>query len=131
MNMQELGTVMEHQIDIKMILLNNGFLGMVRQWQTLFFDGRYSGTPMMNPDYGLIAKAYGIPYLKVQKVKGIKPALQRAIEQKGPILVEFICDPTEVILPMVPSGGGFNDMIVARPKKEKSASTKKKKGDKS
>jgi len=131
MNMQELGTVMEHQIDIKMILLNNGFLGMVRQWQTLFFDGRYSGTPMMNPDYGLIAKAYGIPYLKVKKVKDIMPALQKAIAQKGPILLEFVCDPTEVILPMIPAGGGFNDMIVARPQKEKSASKKKRKGDKS
>ena len=130
MNMQELGTVMENQIDIKMILLNNGYLGMVRQWQTLFFDGRYSGTPMMNPDYGLIAKAYGIPYLKVKKVKDIMPALQKAIEHKGPILLEFICDPTEVILPMIPSDGGFNDMIIARPVKEKSASKKKSKGDK-
>ena len=131
MNMQELGTIMEHQIDIKMILLNNGYLGMVRQWQTLFFDGRYSGTPMLNPDYGLIAKAYGIPYLKVKKVKDIMPALQKAIEQKGPILLEFVCDPTEVILPMIPSEGGFNDMIVARPKKAKSASKKKRKGEKS
>jgi acetolactate synthase-1/2/3 large subunit len=131
MNMQELGTIMEHQIDIKMILLNNGYLGMVRQWQTLFFDGRYSGTPMLNPDYGLIAKAYGIPYLKVRKVKDIMPALQKAIEQKGPILLEFVCDPTEVILPMIPSEGGFNDMIVRRPKQGKSASKKKRKGEKS
>jgi len=130
MNMQELGTVMEHQIDIKMILLNNGYLGMVRQWQTLFFDGRYSGTPMLNPDYGLIAKAYDIPYLKVEKVKDITPALQKAIKQKGPILLEFVCDPTEVILPMIPSDGGFKDMIISRPKKEKPASKKKKKGEK-
>jgi acetolactate synthase-1/2/3 large subunit len=86
---------------------------------------------MLNPDYGLIAKAYGIPYLKVKNVKDITPALQKAIQQKGPILLEFVCDPTEVILPMIPSGGGFNDMIVTRPKKEKSASKKKRKGDKS
>jgi len=131
MNMQELGTVMEHQIDIKMLILNNGYLGMVRQWQTLFFDGRYSGTPMLNPDYGSIAKAYGIPYLKVKKVKEIMPALQKAIKHEGPMLLEFVCDPTEVILPMIPSGGGFNDMIVARPKKEKPASTRKGKGKKS
>ena len=60
MNMQELGTIMEHGIDVKILLFNNGYLGMVRQWQTLFFDGRYSGTPMHNPDYGHIAQAYGI-----------------------------------------------------------------------
>ena len=131
MNMQELGTIMEHQIDVKMIILNNGYLGMVRQWQTLFFDGRYSGTPMLNPDYGLIAEAYGIPYLKVEKVKDIMPALKKAIEQKGPILLEFLCDPTEVILPMIPAEGGFKDMIVSRPKREKSASKKTKKGEKS
>ena len=132
MNMQELGTIMEHGIDIKMLLFNNGYLGMVRQWQTLFFDGRYSGTPMLNPEYGLIAKAYGIPYLKVEKVKDIKPALQKAMKQKGSILVEFLCDPTEVILPMIPSGGGFNDMIVETPKKKKeSVSRKKRKGKKS
>jgi acetolactate synthase-1/2/3 large subunit len=130
MNMQELGTVMEHQIDIKIILLNNGYLGMVRQWQTLFFDGRYSGTPMLNPDYGAIAQAYGIPYRKVETVKDITPALKQAVKHKGPILLEFVCDPTEVILPMIPSGGGFNDMIVTRPPKEKSTSKKTRKGDK-
>jgi acetolactate synthase-1/2/3 large subunit len=62
MNIQELGTIMEHEIDVKIILMNNGYLGMVRQWQTLFYDGRYAGTPMKNPDYGAIAGAYGIPY---------------------------------------------------------------------
>ena len=130
MNIQELGTIMEHKIDVKMIVLNNGYLGMVRQWQTLFFDGRYSGTPMLNPNYGLIAEAYGIPYLKVENVEDIMPSLLKAIEQKGPILLEFVCDPTEVILPMIPSEGGFKDMIIARPKKEKSASKKAKKGAK-
>jgi acetolactate synthase-1/2/3 large subunit len=131
MNMQELGTVMEHDIDVKILLFNNGYLGMVRQWQTLFFDGRYSGTPMQNPDYGHIAQAYGIPYIKVEKVKDIEPALKKAVAQKGAILVEFDCDPSEVILPMIPSGGGFDDMIVTRPGKEKSASKKKRKGSKS
>ena len=131
MNMQELGTIMEHGIDVKILLFNNGYLGMVRQWQTLFFDGRYSGTPMHNPDYGHIATAYGIPYLKVEKVKEIEPALKKAAAEKGPILVEFDCDPSEVILPMIPSGGGFDDMIVTRPGAKKSASKKKRKGSKS
>jgi acetolactate synthase-1/2/3 large subunit len=115
MNLQELGTVMEQQIDVKIIILNNGYLGMVRQWQTLFFDGRYAGTPMLSPDFGLLAQAYGIPYRKVTVVAEIEPALQAAIDQQGAILLEFICDPTEVILPMIPAGGGFGDMIVKRP----------------
>jgi acetolactate synthase I/II/III large subunit len=115
MNAQELGTIMEQKIDVKIIILNNGYLGMVRQWQTLFFDGRYAGTPMLSPDFGLLSKAYGIPYRKVTQVEEIEPALQQAIDHKGAIMLEFVCDPTEVILPMIPSGGGFGDMIVKRP----------------
>lgn len=115
MNMQELGTVMEQEIDLKIIILNNGYLGMVRQWQTLFFDGRYAGTPMRSPDYGFIAKAYGIPYRKVEELNDVAPALQQAIDHAGAIILEFICDPSEVILPMIPAEGGFADMIVNRP----------------
>jgi len=124
MNIQELGTIMEQQVDIKMILLNNGYLGMVRQWQTLFFDGRYAGTPMQSPDFGFIAQAYGIPYRKVEKLKDVGPALQQAIDHDGPILLEFVCDPSEVILPMIPAEGGFGDMIVKRPEKKKKAAGK-------
>jgi len=115
MNLQELGTIMEYKIDVKIIILNNGYLGMVRQWQTLFFDGRYAGTPMLSPDYSQIAGAYGIPYRKVAVVEEVAPALQQAIDHPGAIIVEFDCDPSEVILPMIPSGGGFGDMIVKRP----------------
>ncbi|GAB4177693.1 MAG: biosynthetic-type acetolactate synthase large subunit [Geothermobacteraceae bacterium] len=119
MNMQELGTIMEQQLDIKIIILNNGYLGMVRQWQTLFFDGRYAGTPMQSPDFGHIAAAYGIPYRKVTAPEEIEPALKEAMETQGAVMVEFDCDPTEVILPMIPAGGGFDDMIVKRPKEKK------------
>jgi acetolactate synthase-1/2/3 large subunit len=119
MNIQELGTIMEQQLDVKIILLNNGHLGMVRQWQTLFFDGRYAGTPMQSPNFGLIAEAYNIPYRKVDKPEEIAAALRQAMEHQGPILLEFICDASEIILPMIPSDGGFNDMIVKRPKRKK------------
>jgi len=115
MNAQELGTIMEQQLDVKILILNNGYLGMVRQWQTLFFDGRYAGTPMQSPDFGLLAQAYGIPYRKVEKPEDVIPALQQAIDHKGAIVLEFVCDPSEVILPMIPAGGGFDDMIVKRP----------------
>ncbi len=123
MNIQELGTIMEQQIDIKMILLNNGHLGMVRQWQTLFFDERYAGTPMQSPNFGSIAEAYNIPYRKVEKLEDVTAALQQAIDNQGPILLEFVCDASEVILPMIPSDGGFGDMIVKRPKQKKPASS--------
>ncbi len=117
MNMQELGTIMEQGIDVKIMILNNGYLGMVRQWQTLFFDGRYAGTPMQSPDFGSIAKAYGLPYQKITMLDDVDEAIRTAAGHDGSYILEFICDPSEVILPMIPSGGGFGDMIVARPKK--------------
>ena len=113
MNIQELGTIMEHDIDVKIILMNNGYLGMVRQWQTLFYDGRYAGTPMKNPDYGAIAAGYGIPYAKIAMLEEIEPALRTAAEHPGAYMLEFLCDPSEIVLPMVPAGGGIADMIVS------------------
>jgi acetolactate synthase-1/2/3 large subunit len=113
MNIQELGSVMEHEVDIKILLFNNGYLGMVRQWQTLFYDGRFAGTPMKNPDFGKIAAAYGIPYRQVSEVAAIEDAISEAAEHRGAFMVEFLCDPSEVVLPMVPAGGGIADMITS------------------
>ncbi|MFO7576266.1 MAG: biosynthetic-type acetolactate synthase large subunit [Pelovirga sp.] len=115
MNAQELGTIMEKKIDVKIIILNNGYLGMVRQWQTFFFDGCYAGTPMQSPDFGLLTRAYGIPYRKVELLEDVVPALEEAIACDGAMVLEFICDPAEVILPMIPAGGGFGDMIIRHP----------------
>ena len=114
MNIQELGAIMEHGVDIKILLMNNGYLGMVRQWQTLFYDGRYAGTPMKNPDFGAIAGAYRIPYLQVTELDQVADAIKTAAEHEGAFMVEFLCDPSEIILPMVPAGGGIADMIVSR-----------------
>jgi len=114
MNIQELGAIMEHDIDVKILLMNNGYLGMVRQWQTLFYDGRYAGTPMKNPDFGAIAGAYSIPYLKVTELDQVADAIKTAAEHKGAFMVEFLCDPSEIIMPMVPSSGGIADMIVSK-----------------
>ena len=116
MNIQELGTIMEQGTDVKIMLLNNGYLGMVRQWQTLFFDGRYAGTPMQSPDYKKLASAYGLPYQKVTKPEQIDSAIRAAAEHDGTYILEFVCDPSEIVLPMIPAGGGFGDMIVSRPK---------------
>ncbi len=120
MNVQELGTIMEYGVDVKIIILNNGYLGMVRQWQTFFFDGCYAGTPMQSPDFGYLANAYGIPHRKVEKLQDVAPALQEARDHPGAMVVEFICDPGEVILPMIPSGGGFGDMIIKHPRRKPS-----------
>jgi acetolactate synthase-1/2/3 large subunit len=114
MNIQELGAIMEHGVDIKILLMNNGYLGMVRQWQTLFYDGRYAGTPMKNPDFGAIAGAYRIPYLQVTELDQVADAIKTAADHEGAFMVEFLCDPSEIILPMVPAGGGIADMIVSR-----------------
>jgi len=118
MNIQELGAIMEHEVDIKILLFNNGYLGMVRQWQTMFYDGRFAGTPMKNPDFGAIAGAYKIPYQRVSQPEQIVAALETAAEHKGPYMVEFLCDPSEIVLPMVPAGGGIADMIVTLKKGE-------------
>jgi acetolactate synthase I/II/III large subunit len=114
MNIQELGAIMEHKIDVKILLMNNGYLGMVRQWQTLFYDGRYAGTPMKNPDFGAIAGAYDIPHLKVTELDQVADAIKTAARHPGAFMVEFLCDPSEIVLPMVPAGGGIADMIVSK-----------------
>jgi acetolactate synthase-1/2/3 large subunit len=115
MNIQELGTIMEHDIDVKIVIMNNGYLGMVRQWQTLFYDGRYAGTPMKNPDFGAIAGAYGIPHRRVSDPDEVADAIRTAAEHQGAYMLEFLCDPSEIVLPMVPAGGGIADMIVSPP----------------
>ena len=129
MNLQELGTIMEQQLDVKIIILNNGYLGMVRQWQTFFFDGCYAGTPMQSPDFGHLAKAYGIPYRKIEKLTDVVPALEEAAHHQGAIILEFVCDPSEVVLPMIPSGGGFEDMIVEHPSKAAAGQAADKQGE--
>lgn len=111
MNIQELGTILEYKLDIDIILLNNSVLGMVRQWQSLFFNKRYAGTTITNPDFMKIAEAYGIPSRQVTKVNEIDSAINWAMENKGPTLTEFVCDKDELILPMIPAGATFDEMI--------------------
>jgi acetolactate synthase-1/2/3 large subunit len=105
---------MEQDLDLKIVLLNNNFLGMVRQWQDLFHEGRFVGTPVKNPDFVALAKAYGIAGERVTKAKGLEPALKRAMASKGAYLVEIVTDMKEMILPMIPSGARFSDMRVTR-----------------
>ena len=112
MTMQELGTVMEQQAPVKIILLNNNFLGNVRQWQAMFFNRRYSFTPMMNPDYMQIAAAYGIRSRRVIKREELDEAIREMLEAEGPFLLEACVVEEGNVLPMTPPGCSVNYMLM-------------------
>ena len=112
MNIQELGTVMEQKAPVKIILLNNNFLGNVRQWQAMFFNRRYSFTPMMNPDYMKIASAYAIPARRVMKRDELAAAIDEMIATDGPFLFEACVEEEGNVMPMTPPGGSVNQMLL-------------------
>ncbi len=112
MNIQELGTIMEQQVPVKMIMLNNNFLGNVRQWQAMFFNRRYSFTPMLNPDYLQIAAAYDIPARCVSTREDLKEAIDEMLATKGPFLLEVCVIEEGNVLPMTPPGGSVNQMLL-------------------
>lgn len=112
MNIQELGTVMEQKAPVKIILLNNNFLGNVRQWQAMFFNRRYSFTPMMNPDYMKIASAYAIPARRVMKREELAAAIDEMIATDGPFLLEACVEEEGNVMPMTPPGGSVNQMLL-------------------
>ena len=112
MNLQELGTVMEQQAPVKMILLNNNYLGNVRQWQAMFFNRRYSFTPMLNPDYMQIAAAYGIPSRQVMERTDLASAIDEMLSTEGPFLLEVCVEEEGNVMPMTPPGGSVNQMLL-------------------
>lgn len=112
MTMQELGTVMEQKAPVKIILLNNNYLGNVRQWQAMFFNRRYSFTPMMNPDYMQIASAYGIPSRRVMDRSELNDAIREMLETDGPFLLETCVVEEGKVLPMTPPGSPVNYMLL-------------------
>lgn len=112
MTMQELGTVMEQKAPVKIILLNNNYLGNVRQWQAMFFNRRYSFTPMMNPDYMKIASAYDIPARRVMTREELAKAIDEMIATDGPFLLEACVEEEGNVMPMTPPGGSVNQMLL-------------------
>ena len=110
MTIQELGTIMQYQIPVKIVILNNNFLGMVRQWQQLFFAKRYSFTEMDNPDFVAIGKAYRIESKKVEKRENLDQALHDMLKHEGPYLLEVVVEKEENVFPMVPTGAGVAEM---------------------
>jgi acetolactate synthase-1/2/3 large subunit len=118
MTMQELGTIAQEGLGIKIAIINNGYLGMVRQWQGLFYNRKYVATPLSGPDFVTVASAYGIPGLKVTKREGVVPAVERAMDEEGPFLIDFVVEPEEDVYPMVPPGAALAEVIEGPVRKE-------------
>ena len=112
MTIQELGTIMEYNTDVKIILLNNNFLGNVRQWQELFFKCRFSQTPMVNPDFVAIANAYGIAAENVETREQLDDAIARMLNHKGAYLLNVNIDHTDMIFPMTPPGASVDTIML-------------------
>jgi acetolactate synthase-1/2/3 large subunit len=118
MTQAELSTMVQEGANVKIALMNNSFLGMVRQWQEFFFDKRYAATPISGPDFVKLAEAHGIPARRVTKPEEAMDAIKFAQETPGPVLIEFQVEMEEAVYPMVPAGHALNDML-RRPIKEK------------
>ena len=111
MNIQELATVVQERLPLKIAILNNGFLGMVRQWQEMFFGKRYSGSVLLGPDLVKVADAYGILGLRVTAPDQVEGALQQAEAHPGPVLIDFRINQEENVYPMVEPGAALGQMI--------------------
>lgn len=112
MTVQELGTIMQYNIPVKIVLLNNNFLGMVRQWQQLFFDKRYSFTEMKNPNFVALTEAYNIPAKKIMERHELRNAVKEMLAHQGPYLLEVVVEKEENVFPMVPTGAGVAEIIL-------------------
>lgn len=111
MTLQELATMQQENLPVKIAIINNGFLGMVRQWQQIFYEKRYVGTPVLSPDYVKLAEAYGIPALKIDDPADVNDAVRRANATPGPFLIDFQVKEEINVYPMVPPGAAVDDLI--------------------
>lgn len=112
MTIQELGTIAQNKLPVKIVVLNNNFLGMVRQWQQLFFEKRYSFTELQNPDFITIAKGFGIDGHKVEVREDLEKGISRMINHHGPYLLEVVIEKEDNVFPMVPTGASVSDIIL-------------------
>ena len=111
MTIQELATIVQDNIAVKIAILHNGYLGMVRQWQEMFYGKRYVATPLSSPDFVKVAEAYGLPGVRVTRKEEVVPAIQQAMGEPGPFLIDFIVEPEENIYPMVPPGAALSEVL--------------------
>ncbi len=112
MTLQELGTIVQNRLPVKIVILNNNFLGMVRQWQQLFFERRYSFTELHNPDFITIAKGFGMAGHKVEKREDLDAGIKQMVEHDGPYLLEVVVEKEDNVFPMVPAGSSVSDIIL-------------------
>jgi acetolactate synthase-1/2/3 large subunit len=115
MNLQEMATMVQEGIPVKMAIFNNGYLGMVRQWQQFFHGRRYSATPIWSPDYIKLAAAYGIPGWRVERSDQLGEVVRSAMAAPGPALVEFVIEQEANVFPMIPPGATLSEAIQAEP----------------
>ena len=113
MNIQELATCVEYNIPVINVIINNGYLGMVRQWQEKLFDKHYSQTKITGPDFVKVAEAYGARGFRVTKEEEIIPVLKEAIECKQPVFIDFIVDEYEMVYPWVLAGNPLNKVLLS------------------
>ena len=111
MTSQELATVSQENLPVKIALINNGYLGMVRQWQEMFFENHLKEVPIPGPQFVKLAEAYGIPAVRVTEQEDVMPALRKAQAHDGPYLIEFVVDPSVNLYPMVPPGGSLGETM--------------------
>jgi acetolactate synthase-1/2/3 large subunit len=110
MTMTELATAVQYNLPIKVCILNNGYMGMVRQWQELFYNKRYSNSSLVNPDYATVAQAIGAVGITVDKKEDVSKAVKKMLAEKKPCVVDFRIDREENVWPMVPAGKSLNEM---------------------
>ena len=120
MTIQELATIVQEKVAVKIAIINNGYLGMVRQWQEMFYKKRYVATPLSGPDFVKVAEAYGLPGLRVTRKEEVAPAIKQAMEYQGPFLIDFVVEPEENVYPMVPPGASLAE-VLEEPKGEVAA----------
>ena len=113
MNIQELATAVQYNIDLKVIILNNHFLGMVRQWQEKFYQERYSYSEMSVPDFVMLAKAYNANGFRIEKAADLAATMKQAFETPGPVLIDVVIPKEEAVMPMIPPGGSMSEMLFA------------------
>jgi acetolactate synthase I/II/III large subunit len=111
MTMAELATIVQEHVDINIAIINNGYLGMVRQWQEFFYERRYAATPLLSPDFVKIAEAYGLTGLSVRKREDVVPAVQAARKSSETVLIDFVVEQEDTVYPMVPAGAALDQMI--------------------
>jgi acetolactate synthase-1/2/3 large subunit len=111
MTMQELAVIVEHELPVKFAIINNRYLGMVRQWQQMFYENRVFATPEFGPDYVKLAEAFGLAALRVTDKKQVESAIERALRHPGPVLIDFQVEPEESVFPMVPPGASLSQTL--------------------